>query len=404
MYGADAAIPSYTLDGVIDLALQRHPAIVGAASLIEQSRGQRITAEAYPNPNVGGYGGRGLLQDAGRAAIGEDPGTTRSITEYNFTVGQPLEWPAKRAARQRAAEAGVASAGAGVEEVRLNLVAEVKLAFYQLLLAERQAEMAEQNLTMVREVERVVKMRVTAGEATSFEAKKARVEGLKANLALTQARKAVRVARVGLDTATAGALGRNFSIKGDFPSFRQQTDVDTLVALAFERHPTLRRQRSLVEQADYTVERERQTRVPDLTVNAGYWREIGREAFGAGLSVPLPFWYQRQGEITTAMGTKHRAEAELLRIRNELGRAIQQDLQDAQTAREQIELFENDLLQQAQETLRIAQFSFQQGASDLLDLLDAQRVYRQTQLDYAQARFQLSVAVTRLERAIGGNL
>ncbi len=71
---------------------------------------------------------------------------------------------------------------------------------------------------------------------------------------------------------------------------------------------------------------------------------------------------------------------------------------------QQIDLFEKELLKQAQETLRIAQFSFQQGAANLLDLLDAQRVYRQIQLDYAQTRYELSVALARLERSTGGHL
>jgi cobalt-zinc-cadmium efflux system outer membrane protein len=39
-----------------------------------------------------------------------------------------------------------------------------------------------------------------------------------------------------------------------------------------------------------------------------------------------------------------------------------------------------------------------------LDVLDAQRVQRQILFDYAQARFELSVALTRLERAVGGLL
>ncbi len=403
-YAGESSLPSYTLDAVIDLALERNPAIAGAASLMEQSHGQQMAAGAYPNPNVGGYSGRGLLQDTGRAGIGNDPNTVRSITEYNVTVGQPIEWPAKRAARQRAAEAGVAGAGAGVEETRLNLIADVKLVFYQLLLAQRQSETAEQNLTMAKDVLRIVKSRVAAGDATPFEAMKANVEAMKANQALTRSRNAIRVARVGLDTVTAGALGRTFVVKGDFETFQQGMDAGVLTTLAFERHPTLRRQRSLVEQADHTVERERQSKVPDLTVNGGYWREIGREAFGGGVSLPIPFWYQRQGEVATAMGAKHRVEAELLRTKNELGRAIQQDFQDAQTAAEQIDLFEKELLKQAQETLRIAQFSFQQGAANLLDLLDAQRVYRQIQLDYAQTRYELSVALARLERSTGGHL
>ncbi len=153
-----------------------------------------------------------------------------------------------------------------------------------------------------------------------------------------------------------------------------------------------------------TLAHERESRVPNVTVNGSYWREIGREAFSAGLSVPTPLWYQRQGEITEAFGAMRQQEAEWLRARNELVRAVTQHYQDAKTAAEQIEVFERGLLKQAQEALRIAQFSFQQGTASLLEVLDAQRVYRQTQLEYAQARYELSVARAKLERSVGGTL
>jgi len=67
-------------------------------------------------------------------------------------------------------------------------------------------------------------------------------------------------------------------------------------------------------------------------------------------------------------------------------------------------VLEKGLLKQAEEALRIAKFSFQQGAASLLEVLDAQRVQRQVLFDYAQARFELSVALSRLERAVGGVL
>jgi cobalt-zinc-cadmium efflux system outer membrane protein len=91
-------------------------------------------------------------------------------------------------------------------------------------------------------------------------------------------------------------------------------------------------------------------------------------------------------------------------MRNELLRAVNLHYQDAQTTAELIRVFEKGLLKQAEEALRIAQFSFQQGASSLLEVLDAQRVQRQILFDYTQARFDLSIALTRLERSIGGSL
>ena len=124
----------------------------------------------------------------------------------------------------------------------------------------------------------------------------------------------------------------------------------------------------------------------------------------AAPGVPAPLWYQRQGEIAGSLGAKRKGEAELLRMRNELLRQINQYYQDAQTTAKLIEVLEKGLMRQAEEALRIAKFSFQQGAASLLDVLDAQRVQRQILFDYAQARFELSVALSRLERAVGGLL
>lgn len=391
----------YTLEGIVQLALERNPVMAGAQASIDQSAGRRVAAGAYPNPTIHGNSGRGEIRDVGRANI-RDSLATESLTEYNATVGQPLEWPAKRAARQSAAEAGLAGATVGLAETKLNLTAMVKIAFYELLLAQRDLELAKLNGQIVEDVRRIVKARVRLGEAPQFEAIKAEVEVLKANQLVTRAENVVRVTRVVLDTLTVGALGPSFTIAGDFEILQPNMTLDALLVRAGDQHPTLQRLTNLIQQADRTIEFERQARVPNITVNGSYWREIGREAITAGLSVPTPIWYQQQGEIATALGGKRREEAEWLRARNGLLKEVNQHFQDAQTTATLIDVFEKGLMKQAQEALRIAQFSFQQGASSLLEVLDAQRVQRDILADYAQARFDLSVSLARLERAVGG--
>ena len=111
-----------------------------------------------------------------------------------------------------------------------------------------------------------------------------------------------------------------------------------------------------------------------------------------------------RGVAGASLGAKRREEAELLRARNELARSVNQHYQDARTTAELIDVFDKGLLKQASEALRLAQFSFQQGASSLLEVFDAQRVQRQILLDYAQARHDLSVSLARLEQAVGGEL
>ena len=384
---------AYTLNTMIDLALERNPSIAGAQGVVQQSRGQQVAAGAYLNPSIAGSAGHGSIRD---------PSTGVSITERTVTVEQPLEWQGKRRARQQAADASAAGAGAAMDETRLNVVADVKVAFYHVLFAQRDAELTSQNLTMVEEVLRTVKARVAAGDATLFETMKATVEVQKATKEVARAQNALVVVRAKLDMVTGSALGTQFSIQGDFESLRQEPDRAALTARAIERHPTLRRLAKLVEQAEFSTVLERESRIPNVTVHGNYHREAGDEAITAGLSVPLPLWYQRQGEIESALGAKYRAEAERLRVQNELTQTITQHVQDVRTANEQLQVFETGLLKQAEQTLKVARISFQQGAASLLDLLDSQRVYRQTLLEYVQARTDLSIALARLERAVGG--
>ncbi len=386
---------TFDLDRIIDLALERNPAILGAQSVIEQDEGRRTQAGAYPNPTIGGHTGKGALRD---------PSIGPRVTEYGMTLNQTVEWPGMRAARKDAAEAGLASATVGLDEAKLNLIAEVKQVFYELLLAERTVDLLQQNLEIVQDVLRIVKARVRSGEGPQFEAIKAEVEVLKAKQEITKAKNIVRVRLVELDTLTAGALGSRYKVQGDFRSLRSRLDPEQMAARDVSEHPTLKRREKLVEQAEFTVTKERQGRVPNVTLFGGYARDTGREGMVAGVSLPTPLWYLQQGHIATALGTQRKEEAELLRARNELNRAINQHAREAETAQEQILVYEEGLLKQAQEALRIAQLSFRQGASSLLEVLDAQRVQRQITVDYNLARFELSQALTRYERAVGGPL
>ena len=388
-------MPTFELDRIIELALERNPAIATARSVIEQNEGGQIQAGAYPNPLI--------TAQTADAAI-RDPSNGIRILERGFTVHQTVEWPGMRTARKGAAEAGLDGATVGLEVAKLNLIAEVKGLFYELLLAERTVDLLQQNLETVQDVARIVKARVRSGEGPQFESVKAEVEVLKAKQELTKAKNAVRVRLVGLDTLTAGGLGPRYKVQGDFRSLRDHLDPEQMAARDLSQHPILKRQGKLVEQAEITVSKERQSRVPNVTMFGGYAREAGREAVFGGLTVPTPIWYLQQGHIASALGSQRKEEAELLRARNDLARAINQHAREAETAQEQILVYEEGLLKQAQEALRIAQLSFRQGASSLLDVLDAQRVQRQITVDYNQARFELSMALTRFERALGGPL
>jgi cobalt-zinc-cadmium efflux system outer membrane protein len=392
-YATELSSSEYTLNQIIQLALQYNPVMNGAEAVLEQSQGQRVMAGAYLNPTIIGSAGRGSIRD---------PRTGVSVTERTITVEQPLEWLGKRVARQRAADAGLAGAFAGMEEAKVMVMAEVKAAFFQLLFAQHEAQLARENLKTVEDLVKLVSARVGTREAPKFELVKATVELQKTKKDLARADNALLVARAKLNTVTGKTLGEGFAIQGEFETVRSGLDLGLLTEQALDRHPALRRQQHVVEQAEFTIEQERASRIPNIAVIGQYHREAGDESITGGLSVPLPIWYRRQGEIGAAMGMHRWAQAERARMQQELEQTITQHFQEVRTAQAQMQVFEQGLLFQAKEALDIAQFSFRHGVASLLEVIDAQRVYRQTLLEYTQSRVDHSIALARLERAVGG--
>lgn len=394
-YAVEPKTPTYTLTTIMDLALKHNPMMAGAEANLDQSKSQRVTAGAYLNPTITAVAGRGSIRD---------PSTGVSVTERTITVEQPVEWLATRAARQRAADAGVAGAVASKEEKMAILAAEVKEAFFLVLFAQQDVQLGKDNVKTVEEFMNLVSARVMTREAPKFEAVKANVELQKTKKDLARAENTLVVARHKLNTVTGKVLDKGFAIEGAFEPMRPDLDLQTFIEQGLDRHPALRRQQKAIEQAEFTIEQERASRVPTIAVIGQYHREAGDESVIAGLRVPLPFWYRRQGEIGTAMGAHRRAQAERDRLQQELEQTITQYFQETRNAQGQIRVFEQGLLYQAKEALDIAQFSFRHGVASLLDVIDAQRVYRQTLLEYAQARADHSIALARLELAAGGAL
>jgi cobalt-zinc-cadmium efflux system outer membrane protein len=393
-WGEDSKVPSYTLQEIIDLTLTHNPIIELSKGIIDEKAGEEVTAQSYPNPTFGFQGGYGKVRDP----------TGPSLIERYFSLSQPLEWPGTRAARQQAAEAGVNSAQASLEETQVNVKAGVKRTFYELLLAETLADLASRLLNTVTELERAVKRRVESGEAPPFELVKVNVESLQAQKQVSQTKGKVRTSQAALNQLTAGNLGKAFAIQGDFESVKGNLNQHSLIEDAFHHHPEVRKFQQLIEVAGAQYNQEQHARVPNVTISGAYQRDAGRQGVLGGLSVPLPLWNQRQGGIAKALGIRRQAEANLRQAQISLRKGITEYVQVSKTASTQINTFEQGLLKQAKEAVRIARTSFTFGEASLLDVLDAQRVLWQTFQGYAYARFDLAIALTELERLVGKEL
>ena len=382
---------SYTLNELIDIAVEKNPDAAAFRANLAAARGVVVSEAAYPNPELELTGSRGESLDG-----------TESRDEYSVSIGQPLEWPGKRSFRKKAAKAALEAARYDGEAFMLELRREVKAAFYELLFEKQGVEISAENLKTVNKLLETVRARVEAGESPGFELVKARVEALKTTKELRKAQKMVVTARTRLNSLLGNALPEGFDIEGRFAVPGRIYDREKLLKTALENHPAIKRQKKEVESLGYTLKKERRSVIPDVTVSGFFERELDKESYGVGLSVPLPLWYRQRGEVATARGELARARAELSGAAIEISRAVEEAFGNLEIALEETRVFEEGLLKQAEEALEIAEFSYREGASGLLDYLDAQRVYRDTLLDYNRARLELSLSITEIERLTGG--
>ena len=72
-----------------------------------------------------------------------------------------------------------------------------------------------------------------------------------------------------------------------------------------------------------------------------------------------------------------------------------------QTSQKVVGLYQSGYLDQSQQSLTISRYVYQRGAGNLLDLLDAERTFRDTQLGYLQALADYMTSVQQLNFAVG---
>ncbi len=378
---------NYALEELINIAIEKNPSIPVFKANLEASRGAVISAKAYPNPEIEFQGGSGKAIDTGE-----------SKDEYSIGIAQAVEWPGKRYYRKKSAEAGVKALENDLEDFRLQLKAEVRKAFFRLLSDKKVLETANENLKTVDEILKTVEIRVKAGEAPEFELVKAKVEMLRAEKEFKRANNTLTVSRASLNALLGNSIEHDFDVEGEFRIPEKRYELPALLSNAIERHPLILKAKKEAEAKGYSLEMEKASVFPDVTLKGFFNKEFDTESYGIGFSIPIPFWYQKKGEIASASFEKARAEAEIFKTRIELSRLITEEYQNYTIALDQIDVFEKGLLNQAKEALRIADLSYRQGESGILDYLDSQRVYRSTIVEYYQSLFELESSIASLER------
>jgi outer membrane protein, heavy metal efflux system len=126
---------------------------------------------------------------------------------------------------------------------------------------------------------------------------------------------------------------------------------------------------------------------------------------GVQVGIPLPIFNRNQGNICKAQAELTAAERDVERVQLALQQRLALVFEQYATALRQVEKYHDDILPNAQESLKLVSTGYRQGEFSYLVLLTAQRTYFQTNLAYLDALRDLRTACVAIEGyLLGDNL
>ena len=387
------AVPSIDLARAVATALSQDPRLVQARAGERELLGRLRQAGAFPNPLI---------------EVTHEPleGSGRSYSESYFTLAQGLPWPGLRSARTAGAAAHLAAARAQVQADSAAVVLEVKTTFVEVLLAAGAVQVIQGAETDMDSALSSATAREAAGDLSTFELRRIELEHRRYRLERLAAEARMRGAQVALGALTGATVGQatgGVTVVRALPAIPPDPDLDEAAfRAAVASRPEVRFAEARAQASAEAARAARGERFPQPTLMAGLKRQSdGLSGPFLGLSLPLPLWDRRDGEVAAADARVEAAGAGgdlAVRVaRIELAGAL--DRYRTRRAAVQVVL---DTPARDRELVEVARLAYEGGELDLLEFLDAVRASRESSELEWKARADLWVAYFELERAAAG--
>lgn len=392
---ADKITQTISLEDAQARTLTRNPTLKAAAQDVEAAEGTIRQARMRPNPELSidfeNVGGSNEFKDF-------------ELAEETLELSQRIELGGKRAARIDIAKQERALARLAYRSVKLDLLAETKAAFFDVLAEQEKVRLAREIQTVSEQVFATVAARVDAGKVAAMERSRATVLLANVRLRVEEAQRCLDEAMRRLTALWGSPRIDGIRVVGDLFDTPSLPPEETLRAHMIQKNPDLLRLAAELEVRRSISRFNQNLRVPDLTVKGGTrrFRDTGDHAFVFGLSVALPLFDRNQGAILQAQRAVTKAEQEGYARRRDIDTAFVRAYRCAEVALAKTRVFRETILPASKHAFEAAAEGFRRGKFPYIELLDAQRSLFEQQEHYVQAVAEFHRSRIRVERLVGG--
>jgi len=356
-----------------------NPALLAGKVMIDESRADEITAYLRPNPNLN------LFLD--------------QITPYSSTHGLRPIWQVypsgsidylherehKRELRLTSARRETAISISTQADLERNLMFNLRDAFNRVLLAKSVLALARANMDYYDREIALNRDRFRVGAISRVDFQRVEIQRVQFESDLQTALVDLRTAKIDLL-----ALVRNttpvddFDIKETFDFTEPVSTLSDLRNTALESRPDLKQAEQALDKArvDHQLATANGSTDPTFSVNGSRQAEPLNTYFGFGMSIPLRIFDRNQGEKLRTLLDINRNQ----KLRDQTEVTALHDVESAyatlQSTVTLLRPYKDKYLKEAEDIRETISYAYQHGGASLLDYLDAQKQYRDTQLNY----------------------
>ncbi|MGM0428206.1 MAG: TolC family protein [Thermodesulfobacteriota bacterium] len=406
----------YTLQESIQEALANNWKLRARKETIDQSRYVKKQARADFLPKLStSYG---YTRDGWRRVMKTQAGDFEVGSLNNFqwkgTVTQPLFTGFALTSAYRLAELGIDQSELEVQLERLDLVLNVKTAYFDILTADMAVETTQKAAESLKAHADVARNFYDVGMIPVNDLLESEVNANNAKHDLVSAKNDARVARAAFNKI----LSRPVNAPVDVEDIKTHEPLgggfQDYVERAFVNRPEMKLVEIYILQTDQQKRLAKSAYYPEVSFSWDYIKEgdtmsvsgsdfhqASRWEATAGLT--WTFW--EWGKTYYSVKQQESVKNELLKTRMELEENIQLEIKDAFLALETAEAnipITRKAVEQGEENLRVSQERYKAQVTTSTEVLDAQRYLTRARVNHFTALYQYHVAKARLMRAIGG--
>ncbi|MDR0801141.1 TolC family protein [Fluviicola sp.] len=182
--------------------------------------------------------------------------------------------------------------------------------------------------------------------------------------------------------------------------FAIPSDLDSLLNQSLQTRSDIQAAKSLMDASESNIKLQKSLAVPQPELGLIYNPQNRIQYFGIYATIDLPFFSRNQGEIKKSYLLQKQAEQNLLTIQTKLQTEISTAYASYDLQRKNIENFKT-VLSQSETILENVKYAYLKGGTTIIDFLEAQRSWLETQQQYYYALQQYRQSYIQLLYATG---